>query len=394
MKKEIKLLVLEDVEEDFQLIERTLRKAGVRFQSRLVDTKSEYLDAIVSYKPDLILSDHSLPQFNSTEAFALLKDTGIKTPFIIVTGNVSEEFAVNSIKQGVDDYVLKSNLERLPSAIDSALKKREDEVQREIELQKLEENNQELTRYNKDLESFVNNVSSNLRNPLSSMLDVINLIKQSEKDDDELKAYYEMMEMSIQKLDDALADLKVQSQEVNGDLDMEVVEMDKLIEDQIQQMQYMSGAENIHKEVSVNADVSFYSNAYHLSVIIHNLISNSIKYHDNEKDNPFIKIKVDVTSDRALLEFSDNGIGIDAKSLTKIFDMHFRATDKSDGSGLGLHLVKTSVDKLQGSIDVKSRLHFGTRFKIQLPNFSPERSPSQNKFDATLKVKENKAATA
>lgn len=392
MKREIKLLVVEDVEEDFQLIEMTLEKAGVQFQSKLVDTKAEYLEALTSYKPDLILSDHSLPQFNSIEAFSVLKHMGVKTPFIIVTGNVSEEFAVNSIKEGVDDYILKSNLERLPAAIHNALQKRQDEILHEEELKKLEENNEELTRYNKDLESFVRKVSSKLRNPLSSMLDVLSLIKKNDHEDGELKEYFDMMESSILKLDDAIADLKMQSQDFKTDPDISVVDADKLIEDQIRQMQYMPGAELILKEVKINADVPFYSNQHHLTVIIHNLISNSIKYYDQNKKNPFIKIDVSIDVNAAQFEFSDNGIGIDAKSLTKIFDMHFRATDKTDGSGLGLHFVKTSIDKLHGTIDVKSRLGYGTRFKIKIPNLSPDRSLNQ-KTEATLTTKMNKATT-
>src|SRR5690349_66023 len=301
MKREIKLLVVEDVEEDFQLIEMTLEKAGLQFQSRLVDTKDEFLEALASYKPDLILSDHSLPQFNSIEAFSVLKHMGVKTPFIIVTGNVSEEFAVNSIKEGVDDYILKSNLERLPEAIRNALKKRQDEILHEEELKKLEENNEELTRYNRDLESFVHNVSSKLRNPLSNMLDVLNLIKKNDNDDGELKEYVNMMESSILKLDDAIADLNLQSQDFKTDPDISVVEADKLIEDQILQMQYMPGAELIHKEVKINAAVPFYSNQHHLTVIVHNLISNSIKYHDPEKKNPFIKIDVTIEDRKSVV---------------------------------------------------------------------------------------------
>src|SRR4051812_36273012 len=100
------------------LTERTLRKAGLMFKMHVVDSEKEFIKALVTQNPDLILSDHSLPSFNSLTAFRIT--TGVKpgTPFILVTGAVSEEFAVNSLLAGIDDYILKSNLIRLPSAIE------------------------------------------------------------------------------------------------------------------------------------------------------------------------------------------------------------------------------------------------------------------------------------
>jgi signal transduction histidine kinase len=394
MKSEIKLLVLEDVEEDFELIQRTLKKAGLRFEARLVDTKSDYLKALSDYTPDVILSDHSLPQFNSTEAFEFVKHLPSRIPFIIVTGNVSEEFAVNSIKQGIDDYVLKSNLQRLPEAVETAVRKREEQKARERELKELEENNQELARYNKDLETFVNSVSTNLRNPLSSMLNVLNIIKKEENNDVELQGYVEMMETSIQKLDDVLADMEVQSDGFQPDLNPEIIDLDKTIEDQLDLMQYMPGADVIEKDIRISSEEIFYSDAYHLNVIVNNLISNSFKYYDPKKKNPYLRITVQVSKTRAYFEFRDNGIGIDGKSVSKIFEKFFRANGEQEGTGIGLHLVKTSIDKLQGTIDVKSSLGQGTIFKIQIPNLLPADRPS-TQFPFTDRNKnKNRTATA
>src|SRR5690349_4303585 len=115
--KVLKILMLEDLEDDIGLIERTLRKDGIPFTSRYADTRDEFVKAIEDFSPDVILSDHALPQFNSVEALNICKKAGLNVPFILVTGTVSEEFAVNCLKQGADDYVLKSNLVRLPSAI-------------------------------------------------------------------------------------------------------------------------------------------------------------------------------------------------------------------------------------------------------------------------------------
>src|SRR5687768_18455246 len=124
MDRELKILMLEDLEEDIGLIEHSLRKEGLEFVSRYADTRDEYVRALEDFHPDVILSDHALPQFNSVEALTICRKTSFNTPFILVTGTVSEEFAVSCLKQGADDYVLKSNLVRLPTAIINALKQR------------------------------------------------------------------------------------------------------------------------------------------------------------------------------------------------------------------------------------------------------------------------------
>lgn len=120
---ELKILYLEDSTYDAELAGRMLHRAGIPFTFKLVDTKEEYTEALNEFRPDVILADHSLFQFNSSEALQLFKTTGLKIPFILVTGTVSEEFAVNILKEGADDYLLKSNLTRLPSAITSSLEK-------------------------------------------------------------------------------------------------------------------------------------------------------------------------------------------------------------------------------------------------------------------------------
>lgn len=119
--------MLEDSPEDVELIERELKRGGINFTLHVVKKKDEYEQTLYELKPDIILSDHSLPQFNSIEAMQLWKEYQVRNdltiPFILITGSVSEEFAVQSIKAGADDYILKDRLKRLPSSIQSALER-------------------------------------------------------------------------------------------------------------------------------------------------------------------------------------------------------------------------------------------------------------------------------
>jgi PAS domain S-box-containing protein len=123
----LKILILEDSQEDVGLIEHELRKGGIDFVSLIVDKETEFQNALLEFKPEVIICDHSLPQFNSIEALHLCKQYGkqfgTSIPFILVTGSVSDEFAAQVIKLGADDYILKDRLKRLPASIAGALSK-------------------------------------------------------------------------------------------------------------------------------------------------------------------------------------------------------------------------------------------------------------------------------
>lgn len=121
--KKLKILYLEDSVHDAEMVERTLKNEGIDFSIKLVDTQTEYEEALGEYQPDLILADHSLFEFNSLEALKIFKACNLNIPFILVTGTVSEEFAVKILKEGADDYLLKDNLARLPKAIINSLEK-------------------------------------------------------------------------------------------------------------------------------------------------------------------------------------------------------------------------------------------------------------------------------
>ncbi|MDA9089869.1 HAMP domain-containing histidine kinase, partial [Maribacter arcticus] len=99
-----------------------------------------------------------------------------------------------------------------------------------------------------------------------------------------------------------------------------------------------------------------------------NLISNAIKYQDKNKTNHFINISIATDNKKVTIVIEDNGIGISEKHLDKIFHMFHRVTSLSTGSGMGLYIVKETVEKLKGSIDVASELEKGTKFNIKIPN--------------------------
>lgn len=369
MDKVLKILMLEDLQDDVGLIERTLRREGMNFSARRVDTHEEFTESLKTFQPDVILSDHALPQFNSIEALKIARKQSVNVPFILVTGTVSEEFAVSCLKEGADDYVLKSNMVRLPSAIQTALKQRQLEQKRKKAEYTLRRQNEELIKINKELDSFVYSVSHNLRAPLMSVLGLVNLAQLENRNADQsMSNYFNMMQQSIHKLDETLKEILDYSRNARSALHVSPVDIRKTIEDSFERMKYMEGSDQIRKSIHIRNNAPFYSDSYRLSVILNNLVSNAIKYKDPAKGECVLAVTADITPSRLELVVSDNGIGIPRIHVPRIFEMFFRATEKGDGAGLGLYIVRETVEKLEGAVTVQSKNGDGTTFFITLPN--------------------------
>ena len=148
-----------------------------------------------------------------------------------------------------------------------------------------------------------------------------------------------MMERSIHKLDDTLKEIIDYSRNARKELTIEKLDLRQVIEDNLEKMAYMPGSELMSKQINIDQKHELYSDPIRLSIIFNNLISNAIKYSDPAKASPFMKINVTIEKEKAIIHFEDNGIGIDQEYISRVFDMFFRANEKSKGSGLGLYIV-------------------------------------------------------
>ncbi|MEI6050446.1 MAG: PAS domain-containing protein [Bacteroidota bacterium] len=125
MVRKISILYVEDVAADAELTLLEISRNGISFSHTIVETKKDYIDKLISIVPDLILSDYALPQFDGMNALSLRNEIAPQTPFLLVTGSVNEEVAVECMKAGADDYILKRNISRLFPAIEAAFAKRD-----------------------------------------------------------------------------------------------------------------------------------------------------------------------------------------------------------------------------------------------------------------------------
>ena len=229
--KELRILLLEDNPDDAGLVLRELTRGQLSYTYERVETRQEFIGSLQSFRPDVILSDHSLPQFNSTEAFEIYRQKKYGAPFILVTGAVSEEFAVSCLKKGIDDYILKSNLTRLPMAIRNALHQKKLEISKQKSDEALRKQNKMLLKVNNELDNFAYNVSHNLKAPLSSVMGLINLIKiECKEKDEEPSELIRMMEYSIQKLDLTLINILNYSRNSKVGLKVDYIDIQTIID--------------------------------------------------------------------------------------------------------------------------------------------------------------------
>jgi signal transduction histidine kinase len=228
----------------------------------------------------------------------------------------------------------------------------------------LEIQNEELTKVNNELDRFVYSVSHDLRAPLLSTLGLID-ISRFETNEQEKARYLELMYKSIRKLDNFIIDIINLSKNARLDLQVEPVEFDKLINTILEEHSFIENFKTIEFIIEVKQAGNFFTDSKRLTIVLNNLISNAIRY--SRMQQPFVKIQVQADGDRAIIEISDNGIGIAQEHIDKIFNMFYRASQTKAGSGLGLYIVKETIQKLKGTIQVQSKIEHGSSFVIQIP---------------------------
>jgi PAS domain S-box-containing protein len=235
------------------------------------------------------------------------------------------------------------------------------------DITKRKEAEEELKKINFELDSFVYRASHDLRAPLTSIIGLVN-ISSAEKDPTILKNYFEMISESAKKLDRYIINLLSLSRNSRLEVSNEEINFEDIINETFDELKYMKNAELISLTYKIDKDGNFYSDSLRLKVIFKNLLSNAIKYQNTKSEGAFLKIAINITGEEAVLQLTDNGIGITDKIKDKVFDMFFRGTELSEGSGLGLYIVKNVLEKMKGTINIDSNQHKGSTIVIKIPN--------------------------
>lgn len=207
MNDKINILIIEDNQTDADLVIYELKKSGLGFIPEIVQTRETYEGALDSFKPDIILADYSLPSFDGVTAFHIKQRTCPDIPFIIVSGTIGEENAVELIKNGVTDYALKDKLFALPPKVTRALKNTEEMKGKRIADEKLR------TQYEK-LSEIAFLQSHLVRKPIANILGLISLLNIDNPGDPVNSKILSGVEIAAKELDSVIHQIVKKTTEI------------------------------------------------------------------------------------------------------------------------------------------------------------------------------------
>jgi signal transduction histidine kinase len=254
--------------------------------------------------------------------------------------------------------------------LENMVQERTRALNEEINTRKTTENelvqtNKELSKRNTELDNFVYSVSHDLRAPIASVLGLINLAR-SDKDQSMKRVYLDKIYSSALQQDAFIKEILDQSRNSRLEVKKEEIQFEPLIEETFNQLKFATATGTaVEKIVTVKQSEAFYSDRWRLKVILNNIISNSIRYRNGR--DPVIKVDVEIDNHKAIVEIQDNGRGIPKEHIDKVCQMFYRATDEGAGSGLGLYIVKETIQKLHGDIQIESIEGKGTLIKLEIP---------------------------
>ena len=243
----------------------------------------------------------------------------------------------------------------------------EDITERRNAEDKLKHQFDELQKTNYELDRFVYSVSHDLRAPLSSILGLV-MVAELEKPSESHQKYLELIRQSVNRLDGFIHDILDYSRNARTTVTTQKINWRGLMQAAGENLKQLQGMDRLVIRSNINDEIPFFSDRVRIEIILNNLLSNAVKYQDATKDSSTLDVRIDTTRESANIVFRDNGIGIDNENLKHIFDMFYRASSQSKGSGLGLYITRETVSKLAGTISVKSELGQFTAIEISIPN--------------------------
>ncbi|MEZ4946646.1 MAG: ATP-binding protein [Cyclobacteriaceae bacterium] len=231
----------------------------------------------------------------------------------------------------------------------------------------LEKANSQLTKTNSELDRFVYSLSHDISAPLKSIKGLVNL-SRIENSPEHSALYLSKIDTSINKLESFIAEVLDYSRTNRAELQSEKIHLDTVIMELIEDFKYLENFQKIEFKYDF-ATEHVMSDKFLLKVILSNLISNAIKYQKIDTDHrPFINISSGEEGQFTKIKIEDNGEGIAPQSQERIFEMFYRGSSNSTGSGLGLYILKEAIEKLNGKIEMNSELGKGSSFIILIPS--------------------------
>ncbi len=356
----LRALVVEDDSADVELLVRALRDGGFEAECDVALTESDFEAHVRKNNYDVVLADYGLPSWNGMETVEVLRREELDIPVVLVSGSLGEQKAVECIKQGAADYVLKHHLPRLPEAVRRALR---DKQLRE-EHRKSQE---ELARSNRDLEQFAYVASHDLQEPLRMVATYTQLLSERYRGklDANADKYIHYAVDGALRMQTLVQDLLAFSRVGRQGTEPKLTDCNEIVASALKNLQAaieQSGAQIVCGQLpKVMADGSQFVQLFQ------NLIGNAIKFHGPKA--PLIRVTAEKQAREWTFSVADNGIGIAAEHAEMVFVLFKRLHTREEypGSGIGLAICKKIVEQHGGRIWVESRAGQGSTFKFTLP---------------------------
>jgi PAS domain S-box-containing protein len=234
-----------------------------------------------------------------------------------------------------------------------------------VDISDLKESKEEAHRVTNELSTFLYMASHDLKGPLASVIGLTNIAKNDVEDKEALN-YLNLIQECTKKLDRSLMNFLKIIKIKNNNQEYLPIDFSSIIKEVISSLKHQDEFSNAEFTISNNLNYAFSADPDLIKSIFQNLIENSVKYQTRMRA-PMVKISLNEDPQNIYIAVDDNGRGIDEKIKHKIFNMFYRGDISSKGSGLGLYIVKSAVEKIDGTIDVNNKATGGVVFKMQFP---------------------------
>jgi len=378
--KKLRILHIEDNNDDAFLVQRALKKGGYETDITLVDSALDLREALEKGGPwDVVLSDYALPNYDGLSALQQVIAHDSDIPFILVSGAVGEETAVEIMKTGAKDFIMKDNLGRLVPAIARELvdyqlrkdKSRVEQQKRDLETQLWQAQKMEA------IGTLAGGVAHDFNNILTAIIGYSELAVRELDDRPETKRKIEEVVKAGNRARELVQHILAFSRK--NEADRETIDMGDVVREALELLRATTPS-NIEFNESISSDCGqVKANAIRIHQVILNLCTNSA-YAMAEKGGVLtvslapvtlalgeLKGRNNIPGDYVRLTISDTGTGIDEKIISKVFDPYFTTKPQGVGTGLGLALVLGIVKSHSGYITVESAKGEGTTFDIYFP---------------------------